>query len=142
MKKSKRKIDKIILHCSATPAGRNVSVGEIRRWHKQRGWSDIGYHYVIDLDGNIDKGRDIDIVGAHTKGHNKHSIGICYVGGVDKDMNSQDTRTIAQMLALGELLAVLRDFYPEAEICGHNEFSSKDCPSFDVKVEYKYLMNL
>lgn len=140
MKKSKRNIDKIIIHCSATPEGRDVSVSEIRKWHLNRGWSDIGYHYVIDLNGNIHEGRDVDISGAHTKGHNRNSIGICYIGGVDKDLNSKDTRTIAQMLALGELLADLRDFYPNCSIHGHNEFSSKDCPSFDVRVEYKYLM--
>lgn len=135
-----RTIKKIIIHCSATPEGRDVSVDEIRRWHLNKGWSDIGYHYVIDLNGNIQKGRNIEVSGAHTKGHNRNSIGICYIGGVDEDLKSKDTRTISQMLALDELLSDLKDSYPEADICGHNEFSSKDCPSFDVKLEYKYLM--
>ena len=78
-----RDINKIIIHCSATPEGRDVNTETIRQWHTAKGWSDIGYHYVIELDGSVNMGRDIDRIGAHTKGHNTGSIGICYVGGMD-----------------------------------------------------------
>jgi len=82
-----RDINKIIVHCTATPEFRKVSVEEIDRWHKDRGWSQIGYHYVVQLDGTINQGRPITITGAHVKGHNKGSIGITYVGGCDSEMN-------------------------------------------------------
>ena len=136
-----RKIDKIIIHCSATPEGRDVKTDTIRGWHvDERGWSDIGYHYVIELDGEIVKGRSKQRQGAHVKGHNKDSIGICYVGGMDKDMkNAKDTRTLKQDNSIYNLLCHLLLRYPEATIHGHNEFSSKACPSFDVQVEYKKL---
>ena len=86
-KKSKRTITELIVHCSATPEGVDYTVDDIRRWHKQQGWSDIGYHYVVYRNGLIVDGRDVDLIGAHCLkgGHNTHSIGICYVGGVDKD---------------------------------------------------------
>ena len=95
-----RKINKIVVHCTATPEGRPVSVEEIDSWHKQRGWSQIGYHYVVQLDGTINQGRPLNISGAHVKGHNKYSIGITYVGGCDADMNHKDTRTDAQIDSL------------------------------------------
>jgi N-acetylmuramoyl-L-alanine amidase len=128
-----RKIDKIIIHCSATPEGRDVKMETIRSWHLQRGWSDIGYHYVIELDGTVVPARPIERVGAHCKGENTGSIGICYVGGLDVEMNPKDTRTKEQRAALHSLLFDLTDNFAGATIHGHNEFSSKACPSFDVQ---------
>ena len=88
-----REINKIIVHCSATREGENYEVAEIRKWHLARGFSDIGYHFYIDLYGEIHKGRDISKIGAHCKGHNRNSIGICYCGGVEADGKTpKDTR--------------------------------------------------
>lgn len=135
-----RDIDKIIVHCSATPEGRHTTVDEIRQWHLQRGWKDIGYHYVIYLDGTIHRGRPESVVGAHCSGYNKNSIGVCYIGGVAKDGKTpKDTRTEGQKRALIEVLKRLKKAYPKATLHGHNEFASKACPSFNVKEEYKNL---
>lgn len=135
-----RDIDKIIVHCSATPEGRHTTVEEIRQWHLQRGWNDIGYHYVIYLDGTIHKGRPESVVGAHCSGYNKNSIGVCYIGGVAKDGKTpKDTRTEGQKRALIEILRRLKKDYPKATLHGHNEFANKACPSFNVKEEYKNL---
>ena len=132
-----RKIDKIIIHCSATPEGRDVKMETIKSWHvKGNGWSDIGYHFVIELDGTLKEGRPLHRSGAHTKGHNAESIGICYVGGIDKDKNAKDTRTAAQKDTLNKIVAGLLDDYPEASVHGHNEFAAKACPSFDVQKEF------
>ena len=130
-----RKIDKIIIHCSATPEGKDFTVQQIREWHvKGNGWRDIGYHFVIYRDGSIHKGRPIEQVGAHTTGHNAHSIGICYIGGCAADCKTpKDTRTEAQRLALIKLVRELKASYPSATIHGHNEFANKACPSFIVK---------
>lgn len=137
-----RKIDKIILHCAATPEGKHFTVEDIRRWHVLptsaggRGWSDIGYHYVICLDGSVHLGRPIERIGAHTIGHNKTSIGICYVGGVSVDGKTpKDTRTPEQKKTLIQLVKDLKKEYPNATIHGHNEFANKACPSFEVKDE-------
>ena len=135
-----RDIDKIIVHCSATPEGRHTTVEEIRQWHLQRGWKDIGYHYVIYLDGTIHRGRPESVVGAHCSGYNKNSIGVCYIGGVAKDGKTpKDTRTEGQKRALIEILNRLKKEYPKATLHGHNEFANKACPSFNVKEEYKNL---
>ncbi|MCM1035529.1 MAG: N-acetylmuramoyl-L-alanine amidase [Paludibacter sp.] len=128
-----RTINEIIIHCTATPEGKAVDVQEIDRWHKECGWKGIGYHYVIYLDGTIHKGRPIEEVGAHCIGHNKHSIGICYVGGCDRLMHPKDTRTTAQRIALRTLVKQLQKQFPQATIHGHNEFANKACPSFDVQ---------
>ena len=133
-----RTIDKIIIHCSATPEGRQTTIEEIKQWHLQRGWKDIGYHYVIYLDGTIHIGRPESVIGAHCSGYNKNSIGICYIGGVDKDGKTpKDTRTVGQKMALIEILKRLKRDYPNATLHGHNEFANKACPSFNVKEEYK-----
>ena len=143
-KKSKRTITELIVHCSATPEGVDYTVDDIRRWHKQQGWSDIGYHYVVYRNGLIVDGRDVDLIGAHCLkgGHNTHSIGICYVGGVDKDdvKKSKDTRTHEQKAALKAILIDLKRLYPNAKIYGHRDFDKgKDCPSFDARTEYSEL---
>lgn len=132
-----REIKEIIIHCSATPEGREVTVEDIDRWHKQRGWQGVGYHYVIYLDGSIHPGRDITKIGAHCSGHNRYSIGICYVGGLDKNMKPKDTRTPEQKEAFIYLLKKLRIRYPDAVIYGHRDFANKACPCFDARDEYK-----
>jgi len=135
-----RKIDKIFIHCSATPEGRNVSMETIKSWHvKGRGWSDIGYHYVIELDGTLKHGRPLHRSGAGVRGHNAHSIHVCYVGGTDKDKNAKDTRTELQTTTMVNLLDHLTSEYPEATIHGHNEFAAKACPSFDVQKEFGWM---
>ena len=135
-----RNITEIIVHCSATPEGRPHTVGEIRAWHKQRGFKDIGYHSVIYLDGSIHAGRQESVIGAHCTGHNRNSIGVCYIGGMDKAMKqAKDTRTEAQKKALVQLLKQLKKKYPGARIYGHRNFAAKACPSFDAKKEYQDL---
>ena len=137
-----RTINKIILHCTATPQGRHTTVEDIRLWHKSQGWSDIGYHYVVYLDGSIHTGRPIEVSGAHTKGLNKNSIGVVYVGGIDAmNFKPKDTRTDKQKEALDCLLNELMSTYKAATLHGHNEFAAKACPSFDVQKEYEHLIN-
>lgn len=136
-----RPIRRIILHCSATPEGRPFTAKDLRAWHtakppKGNGWRDIGYHFVIALDGNIEQGRPLDQIGAHTIGYNKESIGIVYIGGVDRQGKPKDTRTNAQRHALFSLVETLRKLYPQATVHGHNEFARKACPSFDVRKEF------
>ena len=133
-----RNINEIIIHCSATREGQQVSVDTIRDWHLAKGWNDIGYHFYIDLDGTINKGRDIDKMGAHCKGHNRNSIGICYCGGVEADGKTpKDTRTQEQEDSLLHVLKTLKAMYPDAIVYSHNEFAAKACPSFDATEEYK-----
>lgn len=135
-----RPISKIIVHCAATPEGREVTVEDIDKWHTQRGFNGIGYHYVVYLDGSVHVGRNENLVGAHTSGQNKNSIGVCYIGGVAKDGKTpKDTRTEAQKKSLLALLKELKAKYPKATIHGHREFAAKACPSFDAKYEYKDL---
>jgi N-acetylmuramoyl-L-alanine amidase len=149
LRKSKRYINELIVHCSATPEGCDYTVEDIRKWHKSSGWSDIGYHYVVYRNGTVVNGRDVDLVGAHCAkgGHNQHSIGICYIGGVENKpgipvhlQKPKDTRTEAQKMALLSLLIDLKKLYPSATIWGHHDFDKgKDCPSFDARAEYKNL---
>lgn len=135
--RSKRYINRIIVHCTATPEGREETVKSIRDMHLANGWSDIGYHYLIGLKGERWVGRDVNLVGAHCAGFNTNSIGVCYVGGVDKQLKPKDTRTKEQKEALLSLLKDLKKLYPNAKIYGHCDFSSKKCPSFNAREEYK-----
>jgi N-acetylmuramoyl-L-alanine amidase len=136
-----RNLNRIILHCTATPEGRNYDVATIRSWHvKNNGWKDIGYHYVIYLDGSVHKGRPIEQVGAHTSGHNSDSIGIVYIGGCDKNMKPKDTLTTEQETAMVNLIKALREEYGELSLHGHNEFANKACPSFNVKTKFGWLL--
>ena len=140
LKKSRRRINEIIVHCTATPEGRDYTVADIRQMHKAQGWVDIGYHYIVYRDGSIHEGRNVDMVGAHCQGHNAQSIGVCYVGGVARDGKTpKDTRTQAQKDALIHLLMQLVCLYPDATIRGHRDFAAKACPSFDATREYKNL---
>lgn len=137
LKKSRRKINKIIVHCTATEEGADYTVYDVRKWHLGRGYSDIGYHYLIYRDGSIHNGRDVDLIGAHCKGYNSNSIGVCYVGGLDKKGDPKDTRTEAQKESLLKLLTELKSLYPDAKIHSHKDFANKACPSFDATKEYK-----
>lgn len=134
-----RKINLIIIHCTATLEGMDFKAKDIDKWHKQKGWKGIGYHYVIDLDGKIEKGRPEEEIGAHCVGKNKNSIGIVYVGGLNAKGQPCDTRTKEQKEALWELLRQLLVKYPKATIHGHNEFSNKQCPCFNVQKEYNII---
>ena len=135
-----RSINEIIVHCSATPEGKDFSVADITRWHKARGFRTIGYHYVIYRDGSIHVGRPLEEIGAHCVNHNRHSIGVCYIGGVASDGRTpMDTRTPEQKEALMKLLTELHARFPRASIHGHRDFAAKDCPSFDATKEYKKL---
>ena len=131
-----RTINKIIIHCSATKEGNKISAATIDRWHKDRGWRCIGYHYVVRIDGSIEYGRPVQDIGAHVKGRNKHSIGVCYIGGLDADMEPKDTRTRDQKESLLYLLKTLKRLHPNATIHGHREFANKACPCFDANKEY------
>lgn len=132
-----RKIDKIILHCSATKEAQHFTADDIDRWHKARGFAKIGYHHVVYLDGSVHKGCDESLIGAHCLGHNATSIGVCYIGGLDAAGNPKDTRTEAQKTALDALVTNLKGRYPNAKVHGHNEFAAKACPCFDVKKEFR-----
>ena len=137
---SKRSINEIIVHCSATPDGKDYTVAEIRKWHLARGFSDIGYHYVVYRDGSVHNGRSVNLIGAHCTGHNSHSIGVCYIGGLDRNgKTAKDTRTTAQKSALVKLIRELKSLYPRATVHGHMEYANKACPCYDAKSEYKSL---
>lgn len=147
LKRSKRRIDEIIIHCTASREGQNLTVEDIRRDHiKNNHWSDIGYQYVVYLDGTVNIGRDVDISGAHAEGHNSHSIGVVYVGGLENRpgvpysmLKAKDTRTDAQKASLLSLLMDLRKLYQHARIIGHRDVDThgKECPSFDAKFAYR-----
>lgn len=142
-----RAIELIVIHCSATPVGLDIGVREIDRMHKSRGWSRIGYHYVIRINGTIEPGRTIDMVGAHVAGHNYASIGICLVGGLDRSRQPADTFSEAQYRSLAAVVADLKDQFPQARVCGHRDLSPdlnkdgkitenewmKACPCFDAE---------
>ena len=133
-----RKINAIIVHCAATPEGKNFKAADIDRWHRERKMKCIGYHYVVDLDGTVEPGRPESEIGAQCLGHNQYSIGGCYGGGLAADGKTpKDTRTAAQKEALLALLKKLRAKYPKASIHGHRDFAAKACPSFDATTEYK-----
>jgi len=136
-----RELKRIIFHCSATEDGKDYTVETIRRWHTSppRNWRDIGYHYVIYRDGSIHEGRPIDQQGAHTRGENADSIGICYIGGV-KDGKATDTMTMHQEIAWLKLVHSLRTVFGPMTIHGHNEYANKACPSFIVKEKYPFLL--
>ena len=128
-----RPIHLIVIHCSATRANRSYTVDDCRRDHRDRGYTDIGYHYYIARDGEVHTGRPLSQVGAHARGFNKYSIGICYEGGLDNDGRPADTRTPQQCTSLDQLLTHLKAAFPQARIVGHNQLNPhKACPCFEV----------
>lgn len=132
-----RTITLLIVHCSAVRPNQTSSAKEIDEWHRARGYPNgIGYHYVIRRDGSIEKGRPEEMIGAHVKDHNRHSIGICYEGGLNAEGKPEDTRTPEQRAILRALLEELHKSYPRALIVGHNTFSAKACPCFRPEIEY------
>lgn len=138
-----KKIKRLIVHCSATRENQHITADTIKDWHVNgRGWSDIGYHYIVYLDGTIVKGRQDHVQGAHCLKSNKFSLGICYIGGVETDGKTpKDTRTQEQKESLESLLNTLKAMHPEAIIHGHRDFANKACPSFDATAEYEYISN-
>lgn len=140
-------ITRIVLHCSATMEGKAFDAATIRRWHKDKGWSDIGYHFVIGIDGRVERGRAEHVPGAHVAGFNTGSIGVVYVGGLDAQGKAKDTRTPEQLDAMQRLVAALVRAYPKAKVLGHRDLSPdkdgdgvvepqewlKDCPCFDAR---------
>lgn len=130
------KVEYLVIHCAATRPSMDVGVAEIRKWHLQRGFFDIGYHYVIRRDGTVEKGRMDNVPGAHVEGYNGKSLGICLVGGVSQDdINvAENNFTDAQFATLRTQLHILKQSYPNAKIVGHRDLNKgKACPSFDVK---------
>lgn len=136
-----RPINEIIVHCSATEAGKDFKAADIKRWHVQGNkWKDIGYHFVIDLDGTIEVGRPMEMKGAHTTNHNENTIGICYVGGLQYG-KAADTRTEAQKKSLRSLIQVLKSCFPTiVKVSGHRDYANKACPCFDAGGEYQKLV--
>lgn len=128
--------DYIVVHCSATRPSQHFDVDDIRKWHKAKGWDDVGYHYVITRDGCLQAGRPTEAVGSHVQGYNHNSIGICLVGGIaEDDLQPENNFTKAQFGMLESLLrSILIPKYPSARIQGHRDFAGvkKACPSFDV----------
>ena len=132
--------NRVVLHCSATKANSGVTAATIREWHLSRGWQDIGYHFVILENGDIEKGRHLHLQGSHVQGHNADSIGICYVGGLGKNGKPEDTMTTYQISSFEALLRALRLVYGPLTLHGHNEFSNKACPSFIVAKKFARLL--
>jgi N-acetyl-anhydromuramyl-L-alanine amidase AmpD len=145
---ARHRTDHIVLHCSATRASQPVTAADIRKWHKARGWGDIGYHYVIRRDGTLEKGRHEAAVGAHVGGHNWHTLGICLAGGLnDRTGAPEDNFTPAQWETLRGLMKALAGRYPRATVLGHRDLSPdrdgdgevephewlKSCPCFDAR---------
>lgn len=148
-----RRLTGIVIHCSATKEGKDFTAADIDRWHRERGFNGIGYHFVIRLDGTIEAGRQLELPGAHTSGHNKDTIGICYIGGLDASGKAKDTRTDEQKEALRWLITAVRKYLPSGlglTVKGHRDYSPdkngngvidkyeriKECPCFDAIPEY------
>lgn len=137
-----RKIDYIVIHCSATKPNQDIDISDVKRWHtQQRGWLDVGYHFFIKRNGVLQRGRDLDgdgfvmeEVGAHVKGYNSKSLAICYAGGINHLGKADDNRTPEQLETLKTLVFTLKEMFPNAIIKGHRDFPNvaKACPSFDV----------
>ncbi|WP_026012367.1 N-acetylmuramoyl-L-alanine amidase [Vibrio splendidus] len=126
----------ITVHCSATPPQQDVGVAEIRRWHKKRGWRDVGYHFVIRRNGDVELGRPLSQTGAHVKGHNKGNIGICMVGGCNAELQPEDNFTLAQRKALFGLMAALQEQFliSDENVKGHKDWGvNKACPVLKLR---------
>ena len=139
-----RKIDLIVVHCTATKVTQDFPVEKLEGCHKGRGFKTIGYHYYVTKDGQLHQCRPEDMIGAHARRYNAHSIGVCYEGGLDANGNTDDTRTPAQKQTLITLLRSLKVDYPNAVILGHRDLPwvKKECPCFDAYAEYANLQPL
>jgi len=138
-----RDIKRIILHCTATYERQSVTIEDVRRWHTSapRNWKDVGYHYLILQDGTIQHGRNVQVQGAHVKGENVDSIGIAYCGGLLENGDVADTMTSYQDMSFLMLVNSLRNVFGHLTLHGHNEFSNKACPGFDVQKKYSFLLD-
>lgn len=134
--KLRKHTNKIIIHFTETAEFQNFDINKVREWHIQRGFSDIGYHFLIKLDGTVQIGRQIDLIGAHCHGENYDSVGICYVGGKCHDGTLGDTRTLEQIKSIETVIAFVRSVYGYIPCFGHNDFSKKVCPGYNVKNEH------
>lgn len=146
-----KNIKYLVVHCSATPASRDIGAAEIRTMHLRQGWRDIGYHFVIRRDGRVERGRPVTQPGAHVQGHNSHSLGICMVGGVKPNLQAECNFTDAQFASLRQLLNELSTNYPDAKVVGHRDLSPdrngdgkvtpgewvKACPTFDAGLWFR-----
>lgn len=131
--KPRDRTEAIFVHCSATKPSQDIGVETIRMWHKQQGWLDVGYHFIIKRDGTVEPGRPVDVIGSHVKDWNYKSVGVCLVGGINDKGNFEANFTPAQMLELRILLQNLKAKYPQAEIKAHHDVAPKACPSFDLQ---------
>lgn len=146
-----RKIDSIVVHCAAIQSASPVTTEDIAQWHiQERHFRDIGYHFVVDQKGIIHKGRPLEEMGAHAAGHNAHSIGICYLGGLDSHGQPADTRTPLQQLAIKQLIGLLVNEFNIYDVLGHRDLSPdvngdgqitrvdwiKMCPCYDAHAEW------
>ncbi len=131
--KPRSRTDAIFVHCSATKPEMDIGVETIRMWHKQQGWLDVGYHFIIKRDGTVEEGRPVNVVGSHVKDWNSWSVGVCLVGGIDAKGKFEANFTPAQMNSLRNKLADLKVLYPQAEIKAHHDVAPKACPSFDLQ---------
>ena len=131
---ARNRTDYIVIHCAATKASMDIGLTEIRKWHVQdNGWRDVGYHYIIRRNGEVELGRSIRDTGAHAAGYNHKSVSVCMVGGMAEDNSVENNFTPHQWVALIMEVKKLSETYPDAKIIGHNEISEKECPSFDVQ---------
>lgn len=136
--KERTHTDLIVVHCAATKPSMDIGLREIRQWHVQQGWLDVGYHFIIRRDGTVELGRPVGVVGSHVKGKNSVSVGVCLVGGINDKGQPDNNFEPVQFAALKSKLAELQALYPSAKICGHRDLDSgKACPSFDVKAWLK-----
>lgn len=139
----RKRTNYLVVHCSATKPSMDIDAAEIDRWHRQFGWSRIGYAYVIKRNGEVEVGRGADEIGAHVKGYNNESLGICLIGGVDDNGDPDSNFTDHQWTALKNTITLLKDQYPQAEVLGHRDFPDvkKACPCFDVREWWKNNQN-
>ena len=131
-----RKIDLIVIHCSATRCDRNYPVEQLRADHRMRGFKDVGYHYYIRRDGTLHSCRPLEEIGAHARGWNAQSVGICYEGGLDPTGHPADTRTEEQRVVMQEVVTSLLKRFPESRVVGHRDLpgcGGKECPCFEVQ---------
>jgi len=138
-----RRIDRIFIHCSATKPSQDIDAATIRTWHKKQGWNDIGYHWVIKRDGTREKGRNESVVGAGVQGMNANSIHLCLIGGIaESNGRPENNFTPNQWIELESLVRELRNRYPDVLVNGHNEYSNKACPCFDVQEWFKRTIDI